>query len=86
MYKAYEMIINEGLDVYKVLKAEKYPKKIKQSYGGEGEIIRIKDVTESYPIDVDYLRKVLRGQTMGHFGEVETEIICSILEKCYENA
>lgn len=83
--KAYEMIIDDG-HVFKCVRPAKDVKQLKDIYGGNGEFVRIKDVTEEYGIDVDYLRRVLSGQTMGHFGEVETDIICSLVQHCYDNA
>ncbi len=83
--KAYEMIIDDG-HVFKCVRPAESVKQLKYIYGGNGEMVRIKDVTEEYPLDLDYLRKVLRGQANGHFGEVETDIICSLVQRLYDNA
>lgn len=84
--KAYEMIIDGGESVSKYIRPAKNVKQLKYIYGGNGEMVRIKDVTKDFPIDLDYLHKVLRGQTQGHFGEVETDIICSIIQREYDEA
>lgn len=84
--KAYEMIIDGGEQVFKCVRPAKDIKQLKYIYGGNGEFVRIKDVTNDYPIDVDYLRDVLTGKHNGHFGEVETDIICSVIQRTYDNA
>ena len=83
--KAYEMIIDDG-HVFKCVRPAKDIKQLKEIYGGNGEFVRIKDVTEQYPIDVDIIRKVLQGQRAGTFGEVETDIICALVQRLYDNA
>ncbi len=84
--KAYEMIIDSGENVFKCVRPAKDIKQLKYIYGGNGEMVRIKDVTEEYGIDIEYLRDVLTGKRNGHFGEVETDIICSIVQRIYDNA
>lgn len=80
------MIIEDKDHVFKCVRPAKDVQQLKQIYGGNGEFVRIKDVTEEYPLDMDYLRKVLQGQSMGHFGEVETDIICALVQRLYDNA
>lgn len=85
--KAYEMIIENGVydsTVYKCVRPAKDVKQLKEIYGGNGEFVRVKDVTEFYPIDLDALRKVLTGKQTGTFGEVETDIIISLVSR-YDN-
>lgn len=86
--KAYEMIIENGVYdtlVYKEIRPAKDVKQLKEIYGGNGEFVRIKDVTEFYPIDLDALRKTLTGKQTGTFGEVETDIIVSLVGRLYDN-
>lgn len=84
--KAYEMIIDGGENVFKCVRPAKDVKQLKYIYGGNGEMVRIKDVTEEYGIDVSYLHDVLVGKRNGHFGEIEADIICTVLSRCYDNA
>ncbi len=84
--KAFEMIIEDGNHVFKCVRPAKDIKQLKYIYGGNGDFVRIKDVTAEYGIDLDYLRKVLTGQANGHFGEIETDIICALVQRCYDNA
>lgn len=83
--KAYEMIIEDREHVFKCVRPAKDVKQLKEIYGGNGEFVRIKDVTEQFPIDVDIIRKVLQGQRTGTFGEVETDIICALVQRLYDN-
>ena len=84
--KAFEMIIEDGERVFKCVRPAKDINQLKQIYGGNGDFVRIKDVTQEFPLDVDYLRKVLRGETVGHFGEHETDIICALVQRLNDNA
>lgn len=86
--KAYEMIIENGVydnQVYKVVRPAHNEKQLKVRYGGNGEFVRIKDVTEFYQIDLDALRRTLTGKQTGIFGEVETDIIVSLVQQMYDN-
>lgn len=84
--RAYEMIIDSKDSVFKCVRPAKDVKQLKYIYGGNGEMVRIKDVTEEYGIDLSYLRNVLTGKCNGHFGEIETDLIISIVQRCYDNA
>lgn len=84
--KAYEMIIEDREHVFKCVRPAENVKQLKTIYGGNGDFVRIKDVTEQYPIDVDIIRNVLQGRRAGTFGEIETDIICSLIQRLYDNA
>ena len=84
--RAYEMIIDSKDSVFKCVRPAENVKQLKYIYGGNGEMVRIKDVTEEYGIDLSYLRDVLTGKRGGHFGEIETDLIISIVQRCYDNA
>ncbi len=84
--KAFEMIIEDREHVFKCVRPARNVNELKKIYGGNGDFVRIKDVTQEYPLDVDYLRRVLRGETIGHFGETETDIICALVQRMYDNA
>lgn len=51
-------------------------KEAKEYVKGNGEIIAVKDVSEQYPIDVNYLTEVLNES---RFGEVEKDLIVRAL-------
>ncbi len=81
--KLYEMIIEDGENVFKAIRPANSIKELKYIYGGNGEFVRIKEVTSDYPIDTEYLRRVLTGRENGHFGEIETDIICALVGRLF---
>ncbi len=83
MKKAYEMIIESGMDVYKMVRPADNEKKLRSIYGGNGDFVRIKEVTKDYPIDLGKVRDALYK---AQFGEPEADIIISILQEGYEGA
>ena len=74
------MIINDGEKVFKVCRGAKSVAALKKEYGGNGEFVRVKDVTEAFPISEEHLRVALRG-----WGEEERELIVGLLRNNYEN-
>lgn len=77
--KLFECIVDDGKDVFKTLTAAKSRKALLDEYGGNGDFIRIKDVTAEYFTEqsVDLLDEHLLR--MG-WGEGERKIICALLE------
>lgn len=81
-YKMYEMIIDDGDNVYKVTRAAKGLNDLKARYGGNGEFVRIKDVTNSVSISCNRLHAALNA---AGFSESERESIVSIIDENYAN-
>ena len=81
-YKMFEMIIDDGRDVFKVTRMGKDQKDMEERYGGNGEFVRVLDVTENFPISEDKLHAALTG---AGFGEAERESIVSLLRREYKN-
>lgn len=77
--KLFECIVDDGKDVFKTLTAAKSRKALLDEYGGNGEFIRIKDITAEYFTEgsVELLSDHLLR--MG-WGEGERRIICALLE------
>lgn len=77
--KLFECIVDDGKNVFKTLAAAKNRKALIDEYGGNGDFIRIKDVTDDYFTEqsVDLLDEHLLR--MG-WGEGERRIICALLE------
>ena len=77
--KLFECIVDDGKDVFKTLTAAKGRKALLDEYGGNGEFLKIKDVTAEYFTEqsVDLLDQHL--QRMG-WGEGERKILCALLE------
>lgn len=80
--RAYEAIIDDGQDVYKVTRCVESEEVFREIYGGNGEIVRIKDITDETPIGLGRLEQVLIA---GGFGRQETAIIVSIVRDTYPN-
>lgn len=79
IYKAY---LDDGKNLYKVFRPSDSKKSFIEQYGGNGEIIKIEDVTEDFPIS---LQKVYDALSIAHFGEVEKDIIISCLQSKLNN-
>lgn len=83
--KLYEMIIDDGTEVFKAIRPAKDLKSLKTQYGGNGEIIRIKDVTEYWTNNglvfsdsgIDFLVKVLQ---QAQYGKTEIEMITALIK------
>ena len=77
--KLFECIVDDGKNVFKTLTAAKNRKALIDEYGGNGDFIRIKDITADYftAQSVDLLDNHL--MRMG-WGREERKIICALLE------
>lgn len=82
MNKMFEMIIDDGTQVFKVQRIGKSPADIKKRYGGNGEFVRVQDVTEHFPISEE---KVCKALEAAHFGDAEVEAIRRLLRNGYSN-
>jgi len=80
--RAYEAIIDDGQDVFKVTRCAESEEAFRDLYGGNGEIVRIKDITDETPIGLGRLEQVL---VAGGFGRQETAIILSTMRETYPN-
>jgi len=81
-HRMFEVIMDAGDHVFKTSRIALDEKDFESVYGGNGEIVRIRDVTEDYPISEYALRRALEGK----FGEAETEAIVHLLISGYANA
>ena len=81
-YRMYEAIIDAGDQVFKVNRIARDEKDFKSRYGGNGEFVRILDVTEDFPISIDNVKIALE---MERFGEAEVEAIVHLLSSGYAN-
>ena len=82
MNKMYEMIIDCGDQVIKVNRPGKSAADVKKRYSGNGEYIKVTDVTEDYPIDA---YKVMSALAAAGFGETEQEAIRHFIRAGYTN-
>lgn len=80
--KLYEMIIDDGKELYRVNRLAKNEKELRNTYGGNGEIVRVKDITDSYPINLDSVYNALNFASVG---ETERELIVECIRQVYPN-
>jgi hypothetical protein len=80
-YRMYEMVIKDGENAYVVNRIALNEEDIKRRYGGNGEFVRIQDVTEEFPISEKGLRNALAVK----FGDTEVEAIVHLLISGYAN-
>ena len=78
--KMFEMVISDGKNVFKVNRIGTSKQDVMNRYSGNGEFVRVKDITDDYPISEESLRTAL-----GCFGETEQEAVLSLLRNHYEN-
>ena len=82
MNKMFEMYIDDGQDIIKAARIGKSAADIKKRYSGNGEFVKVADVTEDYPIN-EY--KVMDALAAAGFGEAEQEAIRHLLRTGYAN-
>ena len=78
--KLFECIIDDENNIFKTLVAVKNKKELLSVYGGNGEFVRIKDVTNEYLTEksIELLNDNL---TRMSWGEAERKILCALLEE-----
>lgn len=79
--KTYRIILDNDMKAITAFIPATSEKEAREWISGNGEIIQCKEY--ELPIDTDYLWNVLRGNTVGHFGEAEADVICRILRIFY---
>lgn len=78
--RKYMVYMDDGSEnggCFKVAVPAENEKKAREYVAGNGEVIAIKDVTETYPIDI---RKVQKALADAGFGKTETMYIVRTLE------
>lgn len=77
--RLYECIVDDGHDVFRSLLPAKSKKELLSKYGGNGEFVRIKDITSGHFTDssVELLNDNL---ARAGWGIGERAIICALLQ------
>jgi len=75
--KIFEAIVDDGNDVFKSKGYAETEKDFKRIYGGNGEFVRVTDITAKYPLDTMKVYEALEGHG---FGIVEAQYIKAILD------
>lgn len=81
--KLFECIIDDGKDVYKSLCTAKSKKELLNVYGGNGDFIKIKDITNEY-FDETSAEELRNDLIKTGWGEGETKLIVALLEEHIE--
>lgn len=80
--KVFECILEDGQNVKKIVIPALHRKSLVNDYDGKGEFIKVKEVTQDYPISIP---KVIEALQLSDFGETEIRIITIALDKALEN-
>ncbi len=70
--------LDDGKGVYKVAIPAKDEKAAREYVQGNGEVIAVKDVTNSYPISADKVKQALKN---ANFGQIEIDYITRALSE-----
>lgn len=81
--KLFECIIDDEINVYKSLCTAKNKKELLDVYGGNGDFIKIKDITNEY-FDETSAEKLRNDLIKAGWGEGETRLIVALLEEHIE--
>lgn len=81
-FKMYEIIILDSEHVYKHHGIYRTEKDARKSAEGNGEVVRIKDVTENFPLSGDMIFSALKN---AGFGQIEANAIYSFVSSNYAN-
>lgn len=76
--KKYMVYLDDGKDVYKVAIPAKDEKAAREYAQGNGEVIAVKDVTDSYPISAERVAQTLKDACCGRY---ETDFITRALQE-----
>ena len=79
LFKAY---FDCGDDCFKVVRPAEDKKKFISQYGGNGEIIKLEEVTKEFPLSPDRLFDDLKRL---NYGDAEAYAISECVRKHYEN-
>ena len=82
-FKMYEIIIDDGTNVYKHHGVYKSEEEAREAATGNGEVIRIKDVTDDYPLPAAKIYTTLKN---ANFGDIEANAIYSFVSRLYANS
>ena len=78
MLKIWEVIVDDGTDVFKTSICATSKRELRDVWGGNGEFLKITDVTEKYPISVDEVKSALEKSG---FGKNEILLVGEILAR-----
>lgn len=80
--KVFECIIDDGQSIFKSVIPATNRRTLISEWSGNGEFVKIKEVTQDFPISID---KVIEALEYANFGETEKRIITIALDRTIEN-
>ena len=80
--KMYEMIIDDGKDVYKFCRIGENQEDVMTRFSNNGEFVRVREVTEDFPINSAAVFFALKDKG---FGDVECNAVWDLLTRGYAN-
>lgn len=78
--KLYECIVDDGKNVFKTTVATKNRKELLNTYGGNGTLEKITDVTKGY-LTEESTDKLEDDLLRTGWGDAERKLICALLEQ-----
>lgn len=78
MLKIFEVVVDDGADVFKTSICATSKRELKEVWGGNGDFLKITDVTEKHPIYIDKVKTALEN---ADFGKIEVMLITEILSR-----
>lgn len=79
--KLFEIILDADRNVIKAHVAADNRKKALAECTGNGEVVRIKDVTQDFPLSREYFEKALMA---ARYGDCEQKLLLAMFDKCAE--
>lgn len=76
--KIYEVVVDDGTDVFKTSICATSKRELKDKWAGNGEFLKITDVTDKYPISVEKVEDALEN---AGFNRGEVMLITEILSR-----
>ena len=76
MFRAYEIIMEDRDSVYKVVVPATNEKEAAKYVEGNGDVVRVKEITDDYPISTE---KVVEALKAASFGKVEIDLITRLV-------
>lgn len=80
--KLFEAIFDSKDSVFKIARPAESESAFRSQFGGNGEIVRLKDITEETPISLSHLEKTLQK---ANYGRTEIELIIALVQYNYKN-
>lgn len=80
--RAFEAVFETTDGAFKLTRPAENARQFKNIFQGNGEMIKLTDVTEETPISLSHLEKTLKR---AEYGRREIEIIIALIQYNYEN-